>query len=60
MNIPITACIYLDSGLTNKIVLNRYKSPNGTSYTYKTLFQCKPYQGRIDILQKLIFIDLDL
>ena len=38
-NIPITACIYLNSGLTSNIIINRYKSPKGTSYTYKTTFQ---------------------
>tara|TARA_B100000212_G_scaffold333009_1_gene301913 strand:- start:27183 stop:28073 length:891 start_codon:yes stop_codon:yes gene_type:complete len=33
-DIPITASIYLKSGLTGKIVFNRYSSPKGTSYTY--------------------------
>ena len=46
-NIPITACVYLKSGLTSNITLNRYKSPKGTSYTYKTAFQTKCLNKRI-------------
>ncbi len=36
-NIPITVCIYLNTGLTAKSVINRYKNQRSTTYTYQTM-----------------------